>query len=51
MYQQENQDQKVKLDKLVANDADEWDIKNGVSLPPTRSIIRAPRVRGVGHVV
>ncbi|KAF9654196.1 tubulin binding cofactor A [Thelephora ganbajun] len=28
-YTQENQDLKLKLDKLVANNADEWDIKNG----------------------
>jgi len=38
LYTQENQDQKVKLDKLVADSADEWDIKNGVRhnypLPP-----------------
>lgn len=34
MYAQENQDLKLKLDKLVANNADEdeWDIKNGKKL-------------------
>ena len=39
LYAQENQDQKLKLDKFVANNADEWDIKNGVrwiSIRPTR---------------
>lgn len=30
MYAKENQDQKLKVDKLVASDGDEWDIKNGV---------------------
>jgi tubulin-specific chaperone A len=30
LYAQENQDQKLKLDKFIANNADEWDIKNGV---------------------
>jgi len=29
MYTQENQDQKIKLDKFIANNAEEWDIKNG----------------------
>ena len=33
LYAQENQDQKLKLDKFVANNADEWDIKNGVRVP------------------
>ena len=33
MYTQENQDQKLKLDKFIANNADEWDIKNGVCCP------------------
>ena len=30
MYAKENQDQKLKVDKLVASNGDEWDIKNGV---------------------
>ena len=30
LYAQENQDQKLKLDKLVANSPDEWETKNGV---------------------
>ena len=30
LYAQENQDQKLKVDKFIANNADEWDIKNGV---------------------
>jgi len=30
LYAQENQDQKMKLDKFVATNADEWDIKNAV---------------------
>lgn len=50
MYTQENQDQKIKLDKFIANNAEEWDIKNGVrslltNLPlyPTFRILRGPR--------
>jgi len=30
LYAKENQDQKLKVDKLVASNGDEWDIKNGV---------------------
>jgi hypothetical protein len=30
LYAQENQDQKLKLDKFVADSADDWDINNGV---------------------
>jgi len=29
LYAQENQDQKLKLDKFIADNAEEWDIKNG----------------------
>jgi len=32
LYAQENQDQKLKLDKFVADSADDWDIKNGKRL-------------------
>ena len=42
LYAQENQDQKLKVDKLVANNADEWDIKNGVR-PHTRT---SPSITG-----
>lgn len=39
MYAQENQDLKIKLDKHIANNAEEWDIKNGVrSLPSPSSL-------------
>jgi tubulin-specific chaperone A len=30
MYRKEAEDQKRKLDKLVADGAEDWDIKNGV---------------------
>lgn len=50
MYTQENQDQKLKLDKFIANNADEWDIKNGVccSIPhlcPSLYVSDSPRPR------
>lgn len=32
LYAQENQDQKLKLDKLVASSPDEWETKNGKRL-------------------
>lgn len=32
LYAQENQDQKLKLDKLVANKADDWEINSGKRL-------------------
>lgn len=41
MYAQENQDQKLKLDKLAANDADGWELKNGVSSNPKRFVLNA----------
>ena len=31
VYKQEYEDQQRKVDKLVADGAEEWDIKNGVS--------------------
>ena len=49
MYAQENQDLKIKLDKHVANNAEEWDIKNGVrSLPSIfflSHVSNSPRLR------
>jgi len=33
MYQKEAQDQRRKLDKFIADGAEDWDIKNGVCAP------------------
>jgi len=43
LYAQENQDQKMKVDKLVAAKADEWDIKNGVCSYHPRTLPRSSR--------
>lgn len=52
LYAQENQDQKLKVDKLIANNADEWDIKNGVRSFYPRIFTLDPRahVRNAGRV-
>lgn len=42
MYTQEKQDQKLKLDKLVANSPDEWDTKNSVRFPTTCLTLPTP---------
>lgn len=43
LYQKELVDQKIKTDKLVANGAEEWDIKNSVR-PSTATRYRRERV-------
>jgi tubulin-specific chaperone A len=35
LYQKELVDQKLKKDKLVADGAEEWDVKNAVSVHPS----------------
>ena len=52
LYARENQDQKLKVDNFVANNADEWDIKNGVRSFYPRIFTLDPRahVRNAGRV-
>ena len=42
LYAKENQDQKLKVDKLVASNGDEWDIKNGVRSIHALSVLLDP---------
>ena len=49
LYAQENQDQKLKVDRLVASNGDEWDIKNGVrSIHALSLLVRARNCRTGG---